>query len=178
MQITYSLQNEDFLVHQLYIASQSERVKKKRTQSTFIPPVVYILIGMYLAYRYQTFVPLALFGGLGILWYLLYPKYEKMRYRKHYWNFIKDNFQEKVNVAGTIIFESEHVKMFDHATESKTSISEIKYAVNLPNHYLIRFKGSQVLIIPKKEVKSETEFFQYFTSKNIEIKDELNWEWK
>ena len=178
MQITYSLQNEDFLVHQLYVASKSDRIKKKRVRSTFVPPIIYLLIGLFLAYRDNSFVAIYLFGGLGILWFFLYPRLEKNRYRNHYLNFIKDNFQEKVGVTGTIDFEAEHIKMFDHATESKTSISEIKYVVNLPNHYLLRFKGNQVIIIPKKEVKSETEFFQYFTSKNIEIKDELNWEWK
>ncbi|MCW2121154.1 hypothetical protein [Flavobacterium sp. 7A] len=56
MTITYQMDEKDFLIHQLYIASQSTRIKKKRFRSKIITPIIYTDFAFLFLYQEDYFL--------------------------------------------------------------------------------------------------------------------------
>ena len=83
MKICYNLGADDYLAYLLYIATQSESVKKKRFRVQIIFSVLYLFTGVYFLISnegsdYSTFI---VFLALAVLWFVSYPKLEYL-YRK------------------------------------------------------------------------------------------------
>lgn len=177
MKIDIQITNDDFLVHQLYTASNSLSVKKKRQKSKWISPIIFLVIGGVLSYQDGDFVALVLFGSLALIWFAFYPKYERYRYRKHYKNHVMELHGKDVVMSASMEIDADYIFVKDEVSEGKVKLSEVNYVANLPDHYLIRVSNKQALIVPKICVDSAINFEDFFTSKNIELKDELNWKW-
>lgn len=58
MTIEYKIDETDFLIHQLFVASKSERIQKKRQRSKVKLPLIYIAFG--LIFLFQDKVSLAI----------------------------------------------------------------------------------------------------------------------
>lgn len=75
MTIDYQIDENDFLTHQLFVASKSSRIRKKRQRNKIIFALIYIVFGL-LSFL-QDKVSLAIFFFIiGLLWFLftLYAK--------------------------------------------------------------------------------------------------------
>ncbi|GAA4125836.1 hypothetical protein [Flavobacterium chungbukense] len=68
MLISYQLDENDFLQYQLYTASKSERIKKKRLKSKIVIPIIYGLIIAFDLYKGNTNSAIV-FLVMGILWF-------------------------------------------------------------------------------------------------------------
>lgn len=178
MKIDIQITNDDYLVHQLYTASNSLSVKKKRRISKWVSPAIFLIIGGVLTYQDGDFVALILFGSLAVIWFAFYPKYERYRYKRHYKNYIKELHGKDVIMNASIVFDEGYIFVKDEVSEGKVKISEVNYVANLPKHYIVRVSNKQALVIPKICVQSTNDFEQFFTSMQIEVKDELDWKWK
>ena len=75
MTIEYTIEEADFLTHQLYIASRSERIKRKRKRSRLLVPIAYLVIGLYFYLQQQQNLGYAFFL-IGILWFFFYPLWD------------------------------------------------------------------------------------------------------
>lgn len=97
MKITYQLEQKDFLIHQLYLASQSLSIKKKRIKNKVIPPFIYTVFGVICYLKTNNIWILIGFLILSILWLMFYPIWERKHYIQHYQNFIHENYQTRFN---------------------------------------------------------------------------------
>ena len=106
MTIDYKIDEKDFLTHQLFVASKSDRIKRKRKRSKILLPLIYVAFG--LLFLFQDKVSLTIiFFIIGLLWFLIYPFFERRHYIKHYTGFIKENYQDRlgrVNFPLTVTF--------------------------------------------------------------------------
>ena len=75
MKIDYHLDEDDFLTHQLFIASRSPRIQLKRKRSWISVPIVYSIIGILFLVQEQ-FGLMFVFVFLGFL-VCFYPKWDK-----------------------------------------------------------------------------------------------------
>ena len=78
MELKYSLEKKDYLTYQLFQASQSETVKKRRRRSWLFIPALYLVIGVLLNFL-LSLSSMIIFIAFGLIWLLFYPRYSRWR---------------------------------------------------------------------------------------------------
>ena len=138
MELNYTLDATDYLEHQLYIASKSDRVKKQRKKSLLM--VTFAFLGLcFLFYTTDNNFMMYYFGGLCILTFIFYPLYLKRHYYKHYEKYIVDTYKNRFNEPSKIVFSENSIDCFDISGETKNNLAIIeeivetgKYICRLP----------------------------------------------
>lgn len=181
MTIDYIIDENDFLTHQLFLASKSDRIRKKRQRSKVILPLIYIAFG--LLFLFQDKVSLTIiFFIIGLLWFFIYPLWERRHYIKHYKGFIKENYKDRLGRTATLEFSNEYILAKDNGSESKVLTSELEEICEIPTTIFVRLKGGQSFILPKDRITD----FDKVKARLKELADHLKikygtdekWEWK
>ena len=181
MTIDYKIDENDYLIHQLFIASKSKRIKKRRQRSKIIVSLIYITLGL-LSFL-QDKVSLAIkFFIIGLLWFFIYPIWERRHYIKHYKGFIKENYKERLGRTATLEFNNEYILAKDNGSESKVLTTELEEICEIPTTIFVRLKGGQSVILPKDKIENFDNLKARLKelAKYLKIKYEIdeNWEWK
>jgi hypothetical protein len=181
MTLEYSLTENDFLQHQLFIASKSNRTRKKRIKSWMIISAVTILLPLFFYQQHNKFM---FYCTLVLAAYtiLLYPRYLRSHYKNHYKKFIADEYKNRVGVKSAISFKDDHIVLVDRTGESKINLSEIATIHETGAYIYVRMKMGDTLIIPKSAMEnvpaSVMEFNNLADRLNIKFIEELNWKWR
>lgn len=178
IKLKYALTNEDFLEHQLYVASKSETIIKKRKRTRVIIPLVYLTLALFFFFNKGNYTSCIIFISIAVVWYLFYPIRSKKLHIKHYQNHINEHYKNRINVESEIEITNEYIFGKEKSGESKTSIEEIESLIELKNRFFLTLKTGLSLVIPKTAIHDITQFKNKITELHIEIIDELNWEFK
>lgn len=182
MKIDIQLSEEDYLTYQLYNASNSVRIKKRRLRSRIIPSVLYLLFGVLSFFIANNLELTIIFIVFGIIWFLFYPLRDKVRHIRHYKGFIKENYKERYGKTVSIEYTNEYIFASDNSSESKIQTNQIESFVEIPTLILIKYKEGGANIIPKNKIADQQAFISMLkemaTNLNIEYKLENNWKWK
>ena len=179
MTIEYSLQKEDFLTYQLYTASNSEQVQKKRRRNRLLVPLVYVILAFAL-YMVESTVLAIVFLVFAALWLFFYPRYGRRRYEKHFDKFIDEHYQNRLGKTGTISLEEDHILMKDYTGESKIKLEAIEAIDEIQHYYFIRFSSGVSLILPKRRIANLEEVEPAITDlvQKLQIPHQVNLDWK
>ncbi len=175
------LEEEDHLIYQLYIASKSERIKKKRKSARIRIPIIYLILALIVYFSGQVSFALAL-AVFGSLWFLFYPQFERKRYYKHYKSFVKENFKDRLEKEAIINLGVEEIELIDESGNSKLKVEKIDEISEIENYYFIKLNKAAGLILPKRKIEDlesvkewiEKAVEKYQLKKNVE----LDWKWK
>lgn len=181
MILTYSLEEKDYLNHQLYFASKSERINKKRQRSRMVIPIAYLVLSL-LFFANDNIIGGILFILIGLVWYVAYPKYLGKKYIKHFTAHINENLKEQFGIPVTMELSDEQIIAKDKSSESKVATTEVKAIAEIPSNIFISLKGGQHYILPndnridlvnvKAALKALTAHLQ------IAYTVDDKWEWK
>lgn len=177
MILEYKIEEQDYLVYQLYTASKSPRIQKKKTNGHIIITSVLALLGLIMlsVSADKTFGFLYLISAIAFGIY--YPKYFKWRYKKHYLTHIRESYKQRIGLVVTLEFLEDTIVAKDKTGESKLSLKEIEGAIEIPEHFMLRFSSGVSLIIPKRDLNDLQPFKQLLIEANIPLVEELNWNW-
>ncbi|MEP1488546.1 MAG: hypothetical protein ABJK28_08965 [Algibacter sp.] len=178
IKLKYSLTNEDFLEHQLYIASKSKNVIKKRKRTRVIIPLIYLVIALSYFFSKGNYTVSLIFISISIIWYLFYPIRSKKLHIKHYQNHINENYKNRIHVESEIEITNDYIFGKEKTNESKTSIEEVESLIELKTRFFLKLKTGLSLIIPKVVIGDISNFKNKFIELNINIIDESDWEFK
>jgi len=182
MELKYSLNENDFLTHQLFLASKTDRIKNQRRKSWLL--VSFIFFGLsFVFFQTKNIMMVYYFLAVGILSLIFYPNYQKNHYRKHYQKYIRDTYKNRFDQIATIKFEEDYIETSDMNSESKINYSAFEEIIEIENYFFLKLKTGGSIIIPKKlkldnvfDLKSE--LMRIFENYQIKIREELNWKWK
>jgi len=183
MKISYKIKEVDYLTHQLYTASKSKLVKRKRFIFWFIVPLAYGLFG-YLAYfDFRQYDVSYVMGGLGIFWLVCYPFYSRWNYKRHYSKHINEHLKGQFDQIVNLELGDEHVSIHDaKGNNSNIAYSSLKEIVELPNHFMVRMESNSSIILPKREFKNIKDLQKFLglivTKQNVPFRKELKWKWR
>ena len=181
MKLEYKLEKSDFMVFQLYTASRSDRIKRKRFRNKIIIPLIYLALGL-ISLLINEIALCIFFILVGSAWYFFFPKYERNRYVKHYQSFIEENYNNRFGKSETIEFENEVILSKDYTGESKIFLSEIEELNEINEYFFLKFNSGVSLIIPKNGILSSEPLGKYLVdlSTRFKIKHniDLDWKWK
>lgn len=179
--INLKLNKEDHVAYQLFIASQSERLIKKRKQARYRLPIVYMFLALLMFYNEQV-----LYGSLiltfSILWYYYYPMFERNKYLKYYSSFVDENFKSKFDIETILEFTKEEIRTLDDMGSSIIKNEQITQIDETLEHLFITLSPEVGIILPKNKIeniKELEEWIDQMTIKNQISKNvDLDWVWK
>lgn len=176
MTFEYSIKEHDYLDFQLYAASQSERIQKKKRNGH-----LFISIGSLafaLLFYWKGKLAMSIYMGLvAVAAGIFFPKYFNWRYKKHYASFIKAEYAKRFGLLGTIEVSEEGVHAQDKTGEVKVKRSEIIQAVETERHFFVEISTGISLIIPKRDIENPDDLKEKFRALEIIVKDQRDWSW-
>ncbi|HMK05185.1 MAG TPA: YcxB family protein [Ferruginibacter sp.] len=181
MKLTYSLSENDFLLHQLYIASKNDRIKQQRLKSWLIYTAALLILSLLFYQSGNTFMTnYFLIFGLVILCF--FPFYQKWYHKNHYKKYIADTYKNRFGQTTNVSLNEEGIETSDATGESKINLSEIENTIETSDYFYIKMRTGGHLIIPKfklADTDSVRQELKKLCSKlSVDYIDDLNWRWK
>lgn len=93
MKISYQIKEEDYLIHQLYTASKSRIIKRKRIVFWLMVPIAYASFAYLTYFQFRQYDVGYFMGGQALFWLVLYPFYSKWNYKRHYRKHINEHLK-------------------------------------------------------------------------------------
>ncbi len=177
--LKFQSDSKDHLTYQLFAASMSKRIKKKRFRSKIIIPILYMLLGILFIFSGSIVLAIA-FILVAILWFLFYPKFERNRYLKHYQSFVTENFKDQG--LSKIELNEETIHIEEELGESKIHVKKISEINEIENYLFIMLGPGKGLIIPTNKIENLSDLTKWITdtSEKYGIKKNYypDWRWK
>lgn len=183
MKISYQIKEGDYLTHQLYTASKSNSIKRKRRVFWFIVPFAYGLFGYLSYFDFKQPNIAYVMGGLALFWLIFYPFYSKWNYKRHYTKHINENLKGQFDQVVNMELGNEFVTIRDaKGNNSNITYDSLKEIIELPEHFLIRLATSSSIILPKREFKNIKELQKFLglivTRHKTPFKKDVQWKWR
>lgn len=181
MKLEYQLDVNDYLQHQLYTASKTERIKKQRIKSwIFVSLTFFIISLLFLENRDKS--TFYIFIIVGIITLIFYPFYLRNHYKNHYLKFIKDTYKNRFGESSVIEFFEKEVITNDSNSESKVKYSALEEFNEIGEYIFLKLKSGGSFIIPKLKINNlvelKNELKKISEQYNVKHNIELNWKWK
>lgn len=180
--ITYIIKESDYLTYQLFAASKSKSVNRRRKIGWFLVPTIYIVFGV-LSFILGNQKNIAIvFGGLAFFWLMIFPFYSRWVYKQKYRKYIKQNHKEMFDRPVTLSIRDNKIHITDDKNESFISYSEIMMIAEIDTHLFIRLKTGSSIIIPKEHISDFVMLAkliqQISKSTGLKLHKDLKWKWK
>ena len=156
MTLEFELNEHDFLDFQLFTASQSKRINRKKVNGWIFVTLFFIGLSVFLYFDYDGFFAIY-FGVTAIVCGLFYPKYFVWRYKKHYKTYIKENYSYRFGEKAYIEINNQTIFAKDKIGEGTINISEIEKIDETEKHFFVKMKSGVSLIIPKYKIQTSDE---------------------
>lgn len=180
MTVSYTINESDYLTHQLYNASRSERIRKKRNRNRMVVLAIYLILAVFFYIKDKSGLAVT-FAALAVGMYFYYPAIERRRYRKHYEAFIREHFKEGVDRNVTLELTQEYLLGQEEDNESKIMTKEIKRISELKEVFLLQLTQGQTLIVPKRDISALDALRDMLKDianhVNAPYIEELDWKW-
>ncbi|MDD2981890.1 MAG: hypothetical protein PHQ74_00745 [Crocinitomicaceae bacterium] len=189
MILKYSIGADDFLNFQLFTASESPVVKRRRLKSKLAFAILYIAFGLFFVVD-SKWVYASTFFVLAILWFFFYPLREKRMYERNYKNFILENYRNRFDKEATMEITNAYIQTKDGVNKGKALLSEVSEIVEMPTAIYLRLNTAQTFMLPydriefleSSDVKNTQEMILKFKEianlNQLKYTDLTNWKWK
>ncbi len=181
MTVDYKIDENDFLTYQLYMASNSERIRKRRQRNKVMVPGLYAAMAIVFLFMDKTSLAI-IFFIIAVLWYFFYPFYERKHHYNHFKGLIRENYKERLDRSGTLEINNNFILVKDDGSESKLLTKEIEGIDEIITTIFVRLKTGQAFILPKDKIKDLdlliNRLKELANHLNIVYKTDLNWVWK
>ena len=181
MTLTFTLDEKDYLTHQLFSASKSQHVINRRRRNKIIVPLIYLVFATLIFFSANYTVSF-IFLVVALGWFFLYPYWESKRYFKHYQQFINENHKNRFNKSVTIEINRDFIIAKDDGSEGKVLTTEVAVIHEIPAAIYIKLKSGQSFILPKERIPDIINLKEYLKRLASDLKIEYclnnNWEWK
>lgn len=176
MKLEYPIEQEDFLAFQLYTASQSERIQKKKRNGWIGTTVLFAAISVLFVVQ-ENYPSAIYFGICTLLFGFLYPVYFSWRYKRHYNKYIGEHYQNRFGVPVVLEINEDEIFSKDKAGESRFKLSEIELVNEIGDHFFVKISTGASLIIPKAGVGDADAVRDELKRLGLELNQMLDWKW-
>ena len=175
MKYTYKIDLEDLLTFQLYTASKSEVVEKKRRNGRFILMLASIAFSGY--FFTQNEVALGTyFAIMVVLTFFFYGKYFLWKHKLNYRRFIKANYSSRFGMEETLETFPDRIHVKDNLGEGDVKRSEFESVAETGDYFFLQLAVGTSLVVPKAQI-NPADFKKDLLRLKIPFVEDLNWSW-
>ena len=172
---------EDLLTHQLFLASQSSSVRKRRAKGKMFLMLIYMGLGLFIWSRNGP-VAAAAYFILCLPLYFLYAYMEKKQFERHFRTAVQSTLKEYPDQKLSVTFNDQSLQLRMGEHENIIPIKEITDVSELTNIYSFSTESGQSFYIPKKisnSAEDATTFIpDWSRNKQVAFSSQLAWRWK
>lgn len=177
MKLEFKIYEQDFLDFQLFNASKSDRINKKKRSGWLLWTIGSIVVTIYFYFN-QNIAMTIYFGIMAIVCGLFYPNYFRWIYKKHYRTYIKDNYSKRFGQTERLEIKEDSIITKDKTGEGRINLTEIEKVDETENHFFLKISTGLSLIIPKREIENSGGLRSNFQNLGLIVNNERNWKWK
>jgi Ca2+/Na+ antiporter len=181
MTIAFTLSETDLLTHQLFAASKSKGVQKRRAKGKLFLLLIYMAVGLFIWDR-NGVVTGGIFFLVCLPLYLLYIYMECKQYVTHFKTYVSEVYTNRGMTTTTIAIDERIITMKDGDNESTVPLSEVEVIYEIGSLYSLGLSTGQSIVIPKSNVTPAENLAPYFREVagrfGIPYEQELSWRWK
>jgi len=181
MKVAFTLSETDLLTHQLFAASKSKRVQKRRAKGKLFLLLIYMAVGLFIWER-NGIVTGAVFFLVCLPLYLLYNYMERKQYVTHFKTYVQDVYKDRATTTTSIDIEERIITMRDGTNESTVPLSEVEVIYEIGSLYSLALNTGQSIVIPKTNVTPDDNLSPFMKALadrlGIPYQQELTWKWK
>jgi len=181
MEFEFKIEEDDFLTFQLYNASKSKAIRKTRKRRRSTVSILYITVS-FIFLLLQNY-PMAFgFFLISVLWFVLYPMYERRKYVRQFKKYVAEHFKESFTKKSKVKVEDGVWYSKNEDKEAQFLIKDISEINEILDYFFIKLKSGYILIIPKREINELVNLTT--TLKDSALKHsfiynkDLEWEWR
>lgn len=177
MRFNYQLTNKDYFVHQLYITSKLKSHSSNYLKIRIIYALLYIVIGFIIEYiEHAKGIGLA-FTFLGILWFFIYPYFQKWKTKNILRIHVEENYKDRVNKEISFEVSDNSILANDSSIELNIKGIEITDLIEIKTYFFINLKNKMSFIIPKNAINDSREFKNIMIHMGANYIDDTKWNW-
>ena len=180
MHFTYPLTKEDILDHQLYILSESKAFQKRRAKGRMFLLLIYMLSGIFI-WQKSGPITAAAFFVICFPFYFIYKRLENNQYKKHIAGFVDDQYKDALHDEFNLAWDDQTLSSSTGDKKHETPWLELESIVEIGSLFILNFRNSNALIIPKKDPVLQdvirTDLKTKAEALGIDYIEKLNWKW-
>lgn len=167
MQIKYSLTEEDYLNFNLFHMKNSNTAKKALKVQRYLIPIVYMVVAYVFARVLDGsyILSFSIFGIMGILWIIFYPKYHYNFVLRQVKKMIKEGKNEGLLGEHLMTISEDGIHDANPQGETKVSWSGIQDMKEDEQNLYLYNSAVSAYILPKREVQDLEELRAILISK-------------
>ncbi len=181
MKIDYTLSENDLLTHQLFSASKSKTIQKRRAKGKIFLLLIYMAMGFFIWDRNGP-PTAAVFFVVCLPLYFVYALMERNQYVNHFKRYVAERDKDLLGRTTALTFTESHLEMNEAEKESIIPYSEIETIFEIGSLFSISLKNGQSVLIPKAGLSSLDEtrnYLRHLASRlDIPLQEDLKWKWK
>jgi hypothetical protein len=180
MTFNYTLSQEDYLSYQLYNASRSALIRKKRRKARNTSAIIFLITAVLMLP--SSTVGAVIFLALSVLWFFGYPYLIRYQYKQHCLGLVKEQFSKYENRSISFRIEEDFIYLKDSGSEIKFVASDILEISELQALYIIKIKTGNSILISKQTIGQPIEVGEtlklFAVRLQVPYHNQLNWQWK
>lgn len=181
MIVNFQLSQKDFLRYQLFTVSQSKQLKKYRLRKRIAFPVVFGLFGLLFLFVPMPISISFICWGVALVWFIIYPVWDKMRYKKRFVEFVNKNYASRFGKQVSIEIKENIITGNDNGFEIVVKPGELEEIIVIPELILIKIDDERVMLVANQKIEHpelfEDELKKIADKWKIPFKSEKNWKW-
>ena len=145
------LEENDYLQHQLFLASVSPIKVRNRTRSRWINSLLILIFSM-IAY-YNGNIHLAMYFGItSILFFTIYPVYSRWSQKRQFSKYVKDNFSSSFGKDINFEFRKDEFYSQDETGEGSIKYDDLDIMYETKDYFILLFSEGDSFLIAKETV--------------------------
>lgn len=181
MTLSYQLNENDFLQHQLFVASQSASLKKRRKSSLVVLIFCLVILGL-LFYLMEDNLVAIMCLVLAAVTFFFFPSFQGKQLYKAYKRSVNENYNKRFGRQMKVAFTDDTIVYHDSNSEAKILLTTISKINELKDIFILEMSTGGGLIIPKQQLENVVnvrQLLQDISQKlSVPFVSELNWKWK
>ena len=180
MTYTFSLDKNDYLNHQLFLASVALRANEQIKNSRIIWTLTYLMLSFCFYTEQKPFLSIFfLIAAIG--WFIFYPNYAKKRQQKHFEKHVDSMFQDKFDEICSINIDDQFIHSKDKNYEMIVILAEIKHIYETSDYFYALLKSGLTFIFPRKKIENvavlEDQLRDIAAKNQISFTEMTDWKW-
>ncbi len=182
MTLEYTTQEQDYLTFHLFELSVSARNKRTRRRAKINCTLLFLVVAIYSIIVNKAIVLAALFIVMAVLWYLLWPRYEKHFYERQFKGVIKESYGKILGKATVLQLTDDHISDSTDGNAISSPLTGITAINEIPGYIFIKLQIGMGIIIPTQNLPAiedlKTKLHEIATTFNIPYNVYNTWAWK
>ncbi|HLP10498.1 MAG TPA: hypothetical protein VK177_01130 [Flavobacteriales bacterium] len=179
--IKFKADLEDYLTHQLFIASKSPGIARKRSRNKMVVGLLFTAAG--LSFFATENIPVgSAFVTIALLWFVFYPIWEANYFKKKMQEMLLENFKTPPTNQTTITLAKDIITVNDEHNSTQIKTALVTLIVEIPRLILVRFEDGKSFLVPKNKVENLEEFenalHELAKLLGVKYNEERTWKWK